>query len=70
MEFQSTLTFFKYNEASGPVMLPALRLDRSAPQHMGIRMEQIQTPSGDYHGQVIVNDQEGYTARKSATTGK
>jgi hypothetical protein len=70
MEFQSTLTFFKYNEASGPVMLPALRLDRSAPQHMGIRMEQIQAPSGDYHGQVIVNDQEGYTARKSATTGK
>lgn len=69
MEFQSTLTFFKYNEASGPVMLRALRLDRSAPQHMGIRMEQIQSPAGDYHGQVIVNDQEGYTARKSATTG-
>lgn len=70
VEFQSSLTFFKYSEMGGPVALPALQLDRSAPQHMGIKMEQIPAGAGDYHGQVIVTDQEGYAAKTSAEVGK
>ncbi len=70
VEFQSSLTFFKYTEANGPVALPALRLDRSASQHMGIKMEQVSFGAGDYHGQVIVTDQEGNAAKKSAEAGK
>lgn len=69
MEFRSSLTFFKYNEAEGLLKLSPLWLDRSAMQHFGIKLEQVEAPAGDYHGVVIVTDGEGNAAMKSGEAG-
>lgn len=65
-EFRSTLTFFKYNEADGLLRLPPLMLDRSASQHFGIRLERVDADAGDYHGEVIITDEEGNAVKGSA----
>ncbi len=64
-EFRSALTFFKYNEADGLLSLSPLGLDRSAIQHFGIKLEQVEAPAGEYHGVVIVTDDEGNAAIKT-----
>lgn len=64
-EFRSSLTFFKYNEADGLLRLSPLELDRSAIQHFGIKLEQVEASAGKYHGVVVVTDSEGNAAIKS-----
>jgi hypothetical protein len=64
-EFQSRLTFLKYNEVNGNSRLQPLILDRSAPMHMGIKLDQMEAPERDYRGEVIVTNEDGYSAMKS-----
>ncbi len=59
------MTFFKYNEANGLLRLSPLVLDRSAAQHFGIKLEPIEVAAGDYHGEVIITDEEGNAVKKS-----
>ncbi len=50
--------------------LPPLVLDRSAIQHFGIKLEQVDAPAGKYHGVVVVTDSEGNAAIKSSESSR
>jgi len=64
-EFRGSLAFLKYNEANGISRHQPLIFDRSAPMHMGIKLDLIEAPAGDYRGEVTVTNEDGYSTMKS-----
>jgi len=66
-EFQSSLSFFKFNRTLGLVGLQPLVLTRSPLQHFGIMLEKGDAPAGDYMGMVRVFDSEGNMDEGTAT---